>query len=265
MPIAIQRFDARGNTIVVRRKPFLSLKETEIGSIRDEELRNRLYAATSGLKGKEFIAALMRFKKNDLTFKNIRHVRVTEPLTVIPIRDKDGRIYKGYKGDANFRYDVWELKDGSWVAEVVTMFDAHRPDWSSAIRAVNPTARKVLSLKQNDMVAYEHPTLGATIGIVVKFGQNGQITLVPHKEAGDLKRRDALPQTEEDAAALIANRSDDGRDLPLEFDPFKYYAPTAGGLKRIGLRQIRVDETGRVFDPGPQDKAARDARRNAAR
>ena len=35
------------------------------------------------------------------------------------------------------------------------MFDAHQRDFASAVRRDNPTARKVLSLHQNDMLAIE--------------------------------------------------------------------------------------------------------------
>lgn len=231
--------DSKGNTIVVRRKMLSDLGEKDIAAIRDHELRTRLLSSTRDRSGTEFKNALLNFTKADQKFAGIRRVRVTEPLSVIPISNAEGKTYKGYKGDANFRFDVWELKDGKWVAEVITMFDAHRAGWTSPIRESNPTARKVLSLHQNDMVAYEHPGGGHTIGLVVKFGVNGQVTLVPHKETSDLKRRDALPQ---------------------DVDPFKYYSPTAGGLKKIKLRQVRVDETGRVFDPGPQDRESRLAR-----
>src|SRR3546814_12478142 len=74
---------------------------------------------------------------------------------------------------------------------------------------------------------------------VVKFGQNGQITLAEPQQASDLKRRDAAPNDE---------------------DPFKYFAPTCGGLKKARARQIRIDELGRVLDPG---FPARTARRRA--
>ena len=232
--------DERGNPIVVRRKPFLSLTEKDIPNIRDAELRTRLHTATSG--NKDFGAALLAFKENDPRFGGIRHVRITEGLKVIPIRDDAGRAYKGYKGDANYRYDVWEMPDGKWVAKVVTLFDAHQPDFDWGSLRPHPAARRVLFLQQGDMVAYDHPRDGETIGVVVKFGQNGQITLVPHTASGDLKRRDALPSTEEEAIARgIRDRNGD----PV-FDPFKYFAPTAGGLKKINLRKLHVDEIGTV-------------------
>ncbi len=228
--------DSRGNTIVVRRKQFLSLTEKDIPSVRDEELRTRLFSATGGLAGREFSAALDHFRKTDRKFRKIRRVRVTESLAVIPIRDRHGRAYKGYKGDANFRYDVWELPDGKWTASVVTMFDAHRPDRSVEASRPHPAARKVLSLKQNDMLAYEHPRFGPAIGRVVKFSAAGQIVLAAHNEAGNLKARDATPDDD---------------------DPFKYFSKSANGLREIGARQVRIDGIGRVFDPGPQDRQAR--------
>ena len=133
---------------------------------------------------------------------------------------------------------MWELLDGKWVAEVVTMFDAHQPGWASRVRGEHPTARKVLSLRQGDMVAYDHPKDGFTIGRVVKFNTAGQIFFAGHREAGNLKARDADHE-----------------------DPFKYFSKAASGLGNVQARQVRVDETGRVFDPGPQDRSSRKNRK----
>jgi len=226
--------DAKGNDIVVHRVPLAALKKTaDIERVRDPELRAALLSWTKGLDGKDFEARLRRFPElGPEQFRNIRRLRVVEPLSVIPIRDKNGRAYKGYKGDSNYRYDMWELKDGRWVPEVVSMFDAHQPGWTSVIRRDNPTARKVLSLHQDDVVAIQQNGQDRKLMRVVKFGQNGQITLAEPHEAGDLKRRDATPN---------------------DLDPFKYVAPTAGGLKRVKARQVRIDELGRVFDPGPRN------------
>ncbi|MFX9015993.1 hypothetical protein ABTN29_20095, partial [Acinetobacter baumannii] len=76
--------------------------------------------------GKDFEAGLRRVTQTHPVFKGLRRVRVREPLTVIPIRDRSGRAYKAYTGDANARFDVWRLPNGKWVSAVVSMFDAHQ-------------------------------------------------------------------------------------------------------------------------------------------
>ena len=163
-------------------------------------------------------------------FRNIRRLRIVEPLSVITIRDSHGRPYKGYKGDSNYRYDVWELRDGKWVAEVVSMFDAHQPDWFSAVRRDNPTARKMLRMHRDDMLAINRN--GETeLMRVVNFSEKQLALAAPH-EGGALKSRAA------------------DKD-----DPFNYLYPSSNALKGWNARQIRVDELGRVLDPGRRDGA----------
>ncbi|MCB1386875.1 MAG: type II CRISPR RNA-guided endonuclease Cas9 [Hyphomicrobiales bacterium] len=227
--------DEKGNDLVVRRKLLSDFtSEKDLMQIRDAHLRDTLWEVTRGLSGKDFAAALSDFSQSRKwnnrpnSFCGLRHVRIIEPLKTIAIRDTHGRAYKGYKGDSNHRYDVWRLPDGKWVAEVVSTFDAHQPGWTSPIRGQYPTAGKMLSLHQNDMVAIERDG-ERQICRVVKFGANGQITLAAHNEAGALKARDAD-----------------------EHDPFKYLSPTAGGLKNLATRQVRIDELGQIFDPGPR-------------
>lgn len=224
--------DDKGNAIVVRRVPLLSLdNDQKIAAVRDDHLRGELMQALAGKSGKEREAALRRFAKEHPVYRDIRRVRVTEPLKTVNIRDQAGRAYKGYKGDANYRFEVWRMPDGKWTANVVTMFEAHQAaagegqEWRP-----HPAAKRVMRLHQNDMVAIDHPQLGECICRVVKFSEKGQITLARHNEAGALKSRDSDPN-----------------------DPFKYFSPTAGGLKKARARQIRIDETGRVRDPGPRD------------
>ena len=167
---------------------------------------------------------------------------------MIPIRDAHGRAYKGYKGDSNYRYDVWEMPDGKWVTHwrdregvsrcgIISMFDAHQDRLEPR---PHPAAKKVLSLHQDDLLMLDPEGGERRLMRVVKFGQNGQITLAAPNEAGDLKRRDATSN---------------------EDDPFKYVSPTAGGLKKARARQVRIDELGRVRDPGfPARKAMRRTR-----
>ncbi|WP_157971247.1 type II CRISPR RNA-guided endonuclease Cas9 [Pseudogemmobacter bohemicus] len=225
---------ADGKTpIVVHRVPLTSLKPAQIAdpaSIPDEALRMALWLATRDCSGKAFDQALAKFAAEHPVFRGIRRVRLREPLNVIPIRAASGRIYKAYKGDANARYDVWRLPDGKWQADVVPMFDAHSRDTTD--RRPHPAAKKVLSLKQGDVIAVERDSGAADLLLIKGFNQNGRLTLAAPNEAGTLKARDAL-----------AN----------EIDPFKYVYLSPGSLKKARARQVRIDPLGRVFDPGPRE------------
>jgi CRISPR-associated endonuclease Csn1 len=200
--------------------------------VRDDHLRGELLQALARKSGKDREAALRRFAKEHPVYRDIHHVRVTEPLNAVKIHDKQGRVYKGYKGDANYRYDVWRMPNGKWTGKVVTMFEAHQAaagegqEWRP-----HPAAKRVIRLHRNDMVALEHPDDGYGIYRVVKMRVDGQLTLAKHNEAGDLKRRHSASNDE---------------------DPFKYLAKAAGTLQKMKMRQIRIDETGRVWDPGPR-------------
>lgn len=226
--------DEKGNNLVVRRIPITSIKSAaDIKRIRTNahghsELRDRLLRATSGLEGKTFEQAVIDFVNSDAKFKGIRHVRIAEVENPIWITHGGGRHKKGYLPGGNDRFDVWELPDGKWDAEVVTTFDAHRPDFMPRMRRDNHNARKIMSLKKGDMVAYDDPGSGArVIAVVRKFDQRGkQLYLDAHNEAGNLDKREK-----------------EGSYKPLR--------PRPNPLKQYRPRQVRIDEIGQVFDPGP--------------
>lgn len=230
-----------GSTLAVKRTPLTSISDKNVDSILDPVLREKLAEAIHGSpNAKEVLAALQAFRKNDPTYHGIRRVRTGEKLKLIPIRDRNGTVYKGYKGDSNYCFDVWETLDGKWHSEVVSMFDFHQPGWSSEFRKKNPTARRVMRLHQGDTVAYWEENSGRKFGKVVKFGSNGRITFADPKEGGSLKARDSAAS-----------------------DPFKYASKAAEGLKSIFFRQVRIDEAGKISDPGPQDRASKAKRKMA--
>lgn len=227
--------DEKGNDIVVKRVSITGLKPADIMKIRTNahghsELRDRLWEATRDLTGKAFDAAIQKFVTSDLKFKGIRHVRVGEaenPKWIAHGHYKQHK--KGYLPGGNDRFEVWELQDGKWDAEVVAVFDAHRPNFVPQMRLQNHNARKIMSLKKGDMVAYNAPDSGdVVIAVVRKFDQrNKQLYLDPHNEAGNLDKRE-------------------------NEKTYKPVRPTPNALKRYRPRQVRVDEIGQVFDPGPR-------------
>src|SRR3546814_8982216 len=82
------------------------------------------------------------------------------------------------------------------------------------------------------MLAIDGDGVEAAIVRVVKFSTIGAIALAPANEGGALKARDAMAD-----------------------DPFRYIYSSAGGLKKLKARQIRIDPLGRVFDPGPRERS----------
>jgi CRISPR-associated endonuclease Csn1 len=146
-------------------------------------------------------------------------------LKVIPISDQHGRIYKAYKGNANALFTVWEFPDGKWEARVTSVYAFHQKDF--APEKPHPAARKVLTLRQNDLIAIEKEDGPRQIMRVQKYGLNGQIFLIEHQEAGKMSDRDKNA-----------------------LDPFKFWGPGASSLKAMKARQVRIDPLGRVFDPG---------------
>ena len=89
-----------------------------------------------------------------------------------------------------------------------------------------------MSLRQNDLLAVERDGGEREIMRVVKFSREGSVYLASNNEAGSLKARDAESN---------------------EIDPFKYLKAAASRLKKMNVRQVRIDELGHIHDPGPRD------------
>lgn len=240
---------------VFRYAPLTGDKESALEDVKDPVLRERLIEwtrdhvekaleglgtvdekARERLRAEAFQRALTLFGDRThgfsidgkVVYPGMRRALRSKMATVIPIRDSQGRAYKGLIGNSNHRVEVWELKDGSWVADIVTMFDAHTKGWVSRVRAENPTARKVLSLKKGDVLAIERENENLLLR-VVGFNQTARLTMVQLNEGGNLQERDRASN---------------------DVDPFKYVYRAAHLLREWRGRQVRIDETGRVQDPG---------------
>ena len=213
--------DGNGAPLVTFRIPLeqLAEKPNRTENIRDERLKREL---TQVLKGKtdnkEAANELAKYARSSGTYRGIRRVRLIEPIETIHIHDRDGRAYKGYKPDSNHCYEVWELPDGAWKAQVLTTFDAHQ-GYKAA--KPHPAARRIMRLFAKDMLKLSHPEQGTIIVSVVKFVRDGRLTLVPHNEAN----------------ADARNRDKD--------DPFKFLPAGPTKLKLWKAQKLRVDEMGR--------------------
>lgn len=232
--------DKRGIPLVAHRVPLESLKSAEdIAAIyNNEPLKAALLAATHGKQGKEFTASLLAFREAEGPFQGIRRVRIAERIGVIPVLDRQGKAYKAYASEGNFSFTIWRLPDGKWKSEILPLFDAAQDEGKKdrdndkvksppGIRDTYPTAKKMMTLRQDDMIAIEGPE-GRRIMRVVKFSTNGTMQLAEHFEGGALKTRDA------------------DKD-----DYFSYLNTSASGLQKLSARKLRITPGGKIYDPGP--------------
>lgn len=200
---------------VVHREQLSTLKsDKDVAAIRDAHLRNRIAEIVKGKSGKDLSAALEAFGAQT----GIRRVRVTLSLSVIPIRRSDGEVYKAYKGDSNYCYQVYErATDGKWIERVVSSFEAA----SGEVREEGSTL--IMQLCVNDTVEASLGESGTSILRVVKLS-SGSVVLAEHFEGGRLKERDA-------------DRS----------DRFKYLSCSATRLRKLKAKQVVVDPLGQVW------------------
>lgn len=211
-----------GVPLVVNRKPIDSLNPAMIEKIRDPLLVRMLALAIKDKEGKDLKAAIEAFRARPGPYYRIRRVRIIEPVEVIAIRDRNGRAYKGYKGDSNQCYEVWRLPGGDLAHHVVSTFDAHQ----GRELKPHPAAKRLVRFYKDDMVKLDDSKFGPVVAVVVKFDVNGMITLVANNESNADQRY-----------------RKDKEDVFLRLRP--------SSLINSGARRVIVDETGRIRDPGP--------------
>lgn len=208
-----------GVVSTIRHKvPITSIKETSIEQIQSEGIRlsiqNLVAESSSDSKLMEAI--------NEYSSKTgIRRVTLIEKHSVIPIKDKMGRIYKSFKPDGNYCYDIYASGD-KWEGKIISRFDAN---------TLNPTKSNnlIMRLFIGDTLCCEKDDkriLYIILGIT-----DQKVTMAELFEAGNLKERD---------------RS--------KHDYFKYTYKKASTLKPLKARVVHVDECGFVYDPGFKEK-----------
>ena len=225
--------DAKGMMTLVETKPLESLDPSALDTVRDPALRQRLQALWQRFADSDARPAERRraFVESAAKEHGVRRVRVLHRMSedsLAFIRDDQGRVYKAYKTDGNAFMDVWLLQNGRTKGETVSRFKAHQPHFRSKIKDEYPTARKLMRLHEDDMVAVGSNESRRIYRIRSLSGQ--KIVAVEHNEGGDLRKRERTGDPE-------------ARLKPLQV--------SAGQVIQTGLRKVSVDITGRVRDAGP--------------
>ena len=218
--------DDQGMVTLVESKPLDSLEPKRLKDIRDLALRERLCELWDRLDATDRKPAEKRRDFADYAQERygVRRVRILTKMSegsLAFIGDGAGRKYKAYKTDGNAFMDVWLLPDGRTQGETVSRFNAHQLDFHSAVKRQHPTAKKLMRLHRDDMVAIGDGDQRRILR--VKELSGGRVRAVDHWRGGKAKE---MP--------LVNIR--DTRVL------------------KEGLRRVAVDVLGRVRDRGPREE-----------
>ncbi|MCV6548300.1 MAG: type II CRISPR RNA-guided endonuclease Cas9 [Cohaesibacter sp.] len=207
-----------GVPIVVTRKPFMELTHKDLDKIRDPYLYDLLWEALRNVPDKDVAQELERFSQKEGPYQGIRHVRIAQALKVIPITNDQGTAYKGYKGDSNHCYEIWQLPDGKWERVVYTTFEANK---GTINKKPHPAAKRLMRLHKKDTLMLDHPKTGNKVMIIAKLSEQ-RLDLVAHNEAN----ADARCRSKE--------------------DPLDYIRVSASSLQKYGARQVYINEIGQL-------------------
>lgn len=215
---------------VVVRWPVESFtKEEHLKSIRDSHLRKEFLsvfrtADDAGEKGVDAIRALAREK-------GIRRMRRTENLSIIPIRDQAGKVYKAYKGDSNWGIEIFcfplgHPKAGKWTGVTISRFQANQKGFKPGFSySPHPAAKLIMRLQVNDCIEIESQDNEGNLHkrlLRVQKLSLGNITLAPINEANvDARNRD-------------------------KDDSFKFIYKSPGALKSLNARKVHISPTGLI-------------------
>nr|WP_051431886.1 type II CRISPR RNA-guided endonuclease Cas9 [Rhodovibrio salinarum] len=217
---------------LVTRKPVTDLTNKEIGQIRDARLREKLHAHLQAaetregtLTGARRRALLDEFARDQQVYR-VRLLKTEKSVRTVRHTDSLGRTFeKAYVPGDNHRVEIFELPDGTWQGEGVTMHDANQPGYTPDWPDKNPNARLVMRLHPGDCVEADFDNgLGSCVYRVHRLEPSAKrVRLAAHNEGGSIQARH------------------EDKD-----DHLQWVFATWSKLKTANARRVHVDVLGRV-------------------
>ncbi len=208
------------------RVPMNGLRAKDVADICDPDIRRELAYRLEGISEKDAPEAIAKFASE----RHLRRVRIfveKNRKAMTAFKDKEGKPYRYAATGGNHHIDIYcPIKDnkllktmaGKWYAETISTFDANQKDFSPQWRKDHPTAKLVMRLHINDMVAYEENSKKEIRRVKKIDGGSNRAYLVPH---------------------LIAVEQGDKLS----------WAASANKLQEKNARKIAVTPAGKVYDP----------------
>jgi len=211
---------------LVTRKPVAGLKPAEIERVRDAGLREQLQELSYQAKqnGTKLEEALSAFEKRT----GIHRVRVLKTEKSVRVVEHGNGYRKAYSPGDNHRIEIFELPDGSWAGEGVTVFDANQPGYKPQWSRENPDAHLIMRVHNGDSIEADFGDGNLVYRVYRLEASNNRIRLAPHNAAGAIDQRHNDPD-----------------------DPLRWVFGSYSKLKQARARLVRVDVIGRVAPVRP--------------
>jgi CRISPR-associated endonuclease Csn1 len=205
------------------RKSIDAIKVKNIPDVIGAEIRKELEDIAAQVTEDDFPSAI----KNWARRRNISKVKlkvVAKPETMVPVRDKDGKVFKYLASGENLFADIYIQDPASptprWGIEIVNSYNAHTPGFVPQWKKDYPKAKKVMRVFKNDIIALDDENGTRVLKRVRKMTNN------------KLFLRDTT----------IASKPESIKDIGEQYPPNK--------LAACHAVKAGVDVIGRVFDPG---------------
>lgn len=226
----------KGKIIVAERVPILSFQKFKsLDDIADVTIRQELQKKLEGIKENsvEWKSALEDYSQKTGTRRLRIHfekegeslVGIKQPADRGPVETR-GKIYKYYAMGGNYCAEIYCVdkgkQAGQWQCEIIPNYYAHQKDFIPEWRKNNPTAKLIMRLQIDDMVAYE---------------ENGE-TLI--RRVRKLNGPDKVVFVD---------------PLVAKLEPNEGWAASAKQMQLKNVRKISVDIIGQVRDPKKAYKA----------
>ena len=214
----VGEFKENAMSVVQHKIPITSVTGSNITQIKNDFIRESLQNIIAGSTSETSLKDAINVFSNKT---GIRRITLIENMSVVPIKDKTGHIYKAFKPDGNYCYDIW-TNGNKWEGKIISRFEANSKNFNKKQHCLMRLfVGDTLCCELNEQKKFYH-ILGIT---------DGKVTLAEIHEAGNLKERD--------------------RDKK---DYFKYIFKAPSKLKDFKARLVHVDECGFVYDPGFKEK-----------
>lgn len=259
---------------VVRRPIDYMADRKRVETIRDPHLRA---AFIQGFDGGGSVGKSGKEAVRDLAGKKgIRRLRCFGPKQAIPIKDKHGKVYKGYQGDSNWGMEIYAFPEGSqkageWEGVAISRFNANKSGFQPGTTyRPEPTAYLVMRLQVNDCVEIEESGERRIMRLQQAL-QSGTLIFVPPNAANtyarDRNKNVTGTYRNEDFAGKITGGGQNKRvkiiklgankvDLNAELDDpelnwnhednFEFDRLRPSSLKARNARKVHISPTGKI-------------------